>query len=179
MTPVQKLQLKNAVEKVLHAPCNAIKEKLEWAFVFDFNLPKEEVSNMSKEIVNTLKQHSQIFRNARLNVVEWKSDDEIEHKIVSMPLIQTGSHFKDYKIQKKEKRIEELAVQLKLYQARSKLIILLTDEKYLLEDMNKWEQHMNPFLFKRMFLVHDNKCKFLSTAKAVDGSKVEESITCY
>lgn len=160
MTPVQKFQLNNAVEKVLHAPCNTIKDKLEWAFVFDFNLPKEEISNMSKEIVNTLKQHSPIFQNARLNVVEWKSDNEIEHKIVSMPLIQMGSYFKDYRTQPKEKRIEELVVQLKLFQARSKLIILLTDEKYLLEDMNKWKQHMNPFLFKRMFLLHDNTCKF-------------------
>lgn len=161
MTSVQKLQLNNTVEKVLHAPCNTIKDNLEWAFVFDYNLSKEEISGTSSEIVNTLKQHSPIFRNARLNVVEWKSDREIEHKNVSMPLIQMGSFFKEYRTQRKEKRIEELIAQLKLYQARSKLIILLTDETYLLEDINKWNQHMNPFLCKRMFLVHDNRCKFL------------------
>ncbi len=160
MTAVQKLQFKNAVEKVLHAPCNAIVDKLEWAFVFDFNLSKEEISNMSKEIVSTLKQYNPIFQNARLNVVEWISDNKIEHKIVSMPLIQIGSYFKEYRTHPKEKRIEELAVQLKLFQARSKLIIVLTDEKYLLEDTDKWKQHMNPFLFKRMLLVHDNTCKF-------------------
>lgn len=161
MTPVQKLQFNNAVEKVLHAPCNLIKDNLEWAFVFDFNLSKEEVSNTSKEIVNTLKQHSPIFQNARLNVVEWKSDTEIEHKIIAMPLIQTGSYFKEYRSQPKEKKIDELIVQLKLFQARSKLIILLTDETYLVEDKNRWNQNMNPFLCKRMFIFHDNKCKFL------------------
>lgn len=162
MTSVQKLQLNKAVEKVLHAPCNVNKENMEWTFVFDFNLSKEEISAMSKEIVTALKQHHTIFQNARLNVVEWISDDEINHKIVPMPLIQLGSYFKAYNTKPNKKKIEELAVQLKLYQARSQLIILLTDESYYLEDMVKWEQYMNPFLYKKMFLMHDYTCKFFN-----------------
>lgn len=162
MTPLQRIQLKNTVEKVLHAPCNASKDNLEWAFVFDYNVSKEQISSTSREIVTILKQHSPIFQNARLNVVDWKSDQKIEHKIAAMPLIQMGTLFKEYQTIQKEKRIEELMVQLKLYQARSKLIILLTDKTYLLQDIEKWNQSVNPFLCRRIILVSDNECKLLN-----------------
>ena len=160
MTPVEKLQLNNTVERVLHAPGNTVQNNLEWTFVFDYNMPKEELKEISKEIIITLKQHSTIFQNARLNVVEWKSDSEIIHKNVSMPSIQIGSYFQDYEQQIEEKKIEDLAAALKLFQARAKLIILITKENYQPTDMNKWKENMNPFLFHRLFTICEGICSF-------------------
>lgn len=160
MTQVEKLQLKNTVERVLHAPGNTIKNNLEWSFVFDHNMPKEEISRISKEIIITLKQYNKIFQNARLNVVEWKSDEEILHRNVSMPSIQLGSYFQDYEQQVEDKKIENLAAALKLYQARARLILLITKEKYQPEDQQKWKECMNPFLFHRLITICEGKCEF-------------------
>lgn len=162
MTQVEKLQLKNTVERVLHAPGNSIKNNLEWTFVFDYNMPKDELQEVSKEIIITLKQHNVIFQNARLNVVEWKSDEEIYHKNVSMPSIQIGSYFQDYETKEEDKKIENLAAALKLFQARAKLIILITNKEYKPVDMQKWKDNMNPFLFHRLFKVIDGKCSFFT-----------------
>lgn len=162
MTPVEQLQLKNTVERVLHAPGNTVKNHLEWTFVFDLNMPKGELATVSKEIIITLKQHSNIFQNARLNVVEWKSDNEITHKNVSMPSIQTGSYFQEYEQQVEKKKIEDLAAALKLFQARARLIILITKERYQPENLQKWKESMNPFLFHRLVTVCEGRCEFFS-----------------
>ena len=83
-TQVQKLQLRNEVQRVLHVPGNYTGGILEMAIVIDHCLTKEQVKETVKEIVQTLKQTDQVFRNVRLNVIDWYSDDHFEKNVKGM-----------------------------------------------------------------------------------------------
>ena len=86
-TQVQKLQLRNEVQRVLHVPGNYTGGILEMAIIIDHCLTKEQVKETVKEIVQTLKQTDQVFRNVRLNVIDWYSDDHFEKNVKGMPML--------------------------------------------------------------------------------------------
>lgn len=52
-----------------------------------------------------------------------------------------------------DKTFEELADYLKMYQARAKLIILLTDGTYHVNEEELLEQRMRPFLDKKLMQI--------------------------
>ena len=74
---IQFLKMKQSVERILHVPGNYKGGILEMALVVDCNMDKTTAKEGIAAIVKALKSHSETFRNVRLNVVWWKSDEEI------------------------------------------------------------------------------------------------------
>ena len=60
---LQKIQLRTAVEQVLHIPGNYRGGILEMAIVFDCNLSKQTAMETAKELVNALKQQNELEIN--------------------------------------------------------------------------------------------------------------------
>ena len=156
-TQVQKLQLRNEVQRVLHVPGNYTGGILEMAIIIDHCLTKEQVKETVKEIVQTLKQTDQVFRNVRLNVIDWYSDDHFEKNVKGMPMLMMDSYYEDYQQQEDgEKHLEILAAQLKKFYARSKLILLISNHNYQIEDEVMLHTEMKPFLHRKLILIEEN-----------------------
>jgi len=71
--------------------------------------------------------------------------------------------FEDYEEQEKEKSLDMLSGKLKLYHARSKLILVLAGKKPVIRDREVLRQNMYPFLGKKsLFLFQeDNTFKWI------------------
>ena len=94
LTQVQKLQLKNAVQRVLHVPGNYRGGPIEMAVVADYSADGEALAECGKEIVAVLKSMGDTFRNVRLNLVRWKADDDINHEISALPICRQEAPFR-------------------------------------------------------------------------------------
>ena len=128
---------------------------LEMALIIDCNLEKETSKNSAQAIVKALKSHSETFRNVRLNVIWWKSDEEIATEVIPMPVMQMGTPFENYERMAAQKRIDVLFGNLKLFQARSKLILLVSDGDFCVESENACMESLKPFLGRKMLLLLD------------------------
>ena len=153
MTPVSLQMFKNTVERILHVPGNFTEQNLEMALVIDGSLSKEQVESYVPELLGSLKRHSEVFRNVRLNVVDWKSNEQITNQVRPMSVVMLHSFYEEYNQVETAKYFEKLVAYLKLYQARAKLIILLTDGKYQVEREDELELAMQPFLEKKLMQV--------------------------
>jgi hypothetical protein len=147
--PVEKMQIKNAVEKALHAPGNYAGSVLEMALVFDCSLSEGQAKEAGRDIAALLKSHSEIFRNVRLNRIYWEGDGSIGNGVISLPHLQMGGGLEGYRCIQGRKRAELLAGYLKKFQARSKLILLVTDGNCLVEDEELFRENMHPFLYRK------------------------------
>ena len=157
LTDIQLMKIKNGVMRILHVPGNYNGGILEMAIVADYHMPYEELNEISKKIANGLKHQNETFRNVRLNLIKWVSDDRIIKELSSLPKLQMGSDYEDYaeKAQQNmtEKTLDELLRQLKLFYARSKVIIVLTDGSYKVTDEKAVWEHLNPFLRRKLLMV--------------------------
>jgi len=159
-TEVQLLQIRNKVMRILHVPGNYQGGILEMAVVADYHMPCEQLKEKYSQIAASLKRTDEIFRNVRLNLIKWVSDDTMIKEISALPKLQMGSCFEDYgeyreKVSQERKTLDELLRQLKLFYARSKLIIVLTDGSYRVESEEKVQEYMNPFLHKKLLIISD------------------------
>ena len=162
-TQVQLLQIKNAVMRILHVPGNYSGGILEMAIVADYDIPYEKLRDRCAQIAGALKQTDETFRNVRVNLIKWISDEQVVKEIASLPLLQMGRTFGDYEeyqapvkkksADKNKKSIDELFRQLKLFYARSKLIIILTDGNYRIVEEQKVQEYLNPFLKRKILLL--------------------------
>ncbi len=157
MNVVQQMQLKNAVERVLHVPGNYTGQVLEMALVLDYHIPEPELRLLSAEIVDLLKRHSEVFRNVRLNVIKWVDDTCIQKELSSMAHVRMGQIFGDYVPGSSRKSFLELARQLKLFYARSKLILVLTDGSFSPGEPEKVREQMYPFLHRKLVILQDGR----------------------
>lgn len=157
MDIIRQKQLKNTVERILHVPGGYSGGILEMALVCDYHMPLEELKQISGEIVSTLKRHSDVFRNVRLNLLKWIDDEHIVKEVVPMAYVQMGTVFVEEAARGLEasgpKSLEELTRQLKLYCARCKLVIVITDGSYCIGNVKKAKEHFQPFLHRKMMLV--------------------------
>lgn len=166
MNLIQRKQLKNHIERVLHVPGNYQGGILEMAVVIDMSMTKEEAAERAKELVSTLKSHNEVFRNVRLNTILWKSDEEFIKEVTPLAMLQMGRFFENYESLPVCKNWDGLLATLKKFYARSKLIIVLTNadaitvatkepEKPLIPVANKPDakENMQPFLHKKMIVV--------------------------
>lgn len=153
LTQVQKLQLKNEVQRVLHVPGNYRGGPIEMALVADYSADGGAVAECGKEIAGVLKSMGDTFRNVRLNLVRWKADEDITHEISALAYLQTGKAFQDYEPCAAEKRLEQLCGRLKMFQARSRLVILITNGDYIIEDRSLLRENLNPFLYRKLILI--------------------------
>lgn len=166
LTPVERMQLKNQVERILHIQGNYTGGILEIAVVLDYDMPLPVLREKAAGILKALKLQGEVFRNIRLNVVKWISDECIVKEVSSAFDVQTGRVFEDYEACQEQKKtsqkspetetpksLDGLAGQLKLFYARSKLILILTEGSYRIQDVCKLREAMQPFLHRKMLLI--------------------------
>ena len=84
-----------------------------------------------------------------------KSDEEIVTEVIPMPVLQMGTPFENYEQCKEEKTLDALLGNLKLFQARSKLILLVGDGAFGIADEEKCMESLKPFLGRKMLLLLD------------------------
>ena len=68
-------------------------------------------------------------------------------------LATTSGFYEDYREEKIEKSYEFLLEYLQKFQARSKLILFLTDGSYKIEDEDTVQEKMQPFLGKKLLVL--------------------------
>lgn len=166
LSPVERMQLNKQVERVLHVPGNYTGGILEMALVLDYDMPLEVLQEKSAGILRTLKMHSEVFKNVRLNVIKWVSDECLVKEVSAISMVQMGRIFEDYSILKDKntaanpetevsslKTLDELTRQLKLFYARSKLILVLTEGNYRTADEAAVRQFMQPFLHRKILFL--------------------------
>ena len=146
-------QFVNKVEMILHSPCNIPSKMFEMTVVLDRNLSKETVTEIVPHLLKVLKRHSEVFLNVRLNMVRWEADNSIENKIVPMSMAMISSHYGEYEQVITNKSYPVLMQNLKLFHARSKLIILVTDGNYATGDEEELKKLMQPFLCRKIMNV--------------------------
>ena len=152
---IQLLKMKQGVERILHVPGNYRGGILEMAMVIDCSLSAGDAKEQVQGIIKALKSHSETFRNVRFNVIWWKSDREIDTEILPMAAMQLGTPFEGYEQKQEEKCIDRLLENLKLFQSRSKLILLLSPGDFLVQDQEKCMESLKPFLGRKMLLLLD------------------------
>lgn len=156
-TDVQLLQIKNAVMRILHVPGNYGGGVLEMAVAVDCHLPAEQLKEGCRQIAQMLKK-DETFRNVRLNLIKWSSDEKIEKEVVPMAFLLTGRAFsQDVSSGEAVKTLDELFRQLKLFYARSKVILVLTDGSYHIADRQNVKEHLQPFLAGKLLLLQNGE----------------------
>lgn len=153
LSPVFLMKFKNTIERILHVKGNYSGGILEMAVVIDHSLPKECVQNVVPQLFRTLKMHSEVFRNVRLNMVEWCSDEMITAQVSPMSMAGMSGYYDGYEQQKIKKDFLKLVSYLKLFQARAKVIILLTDASCEGLAQEGVKAAMQPFLDKKLMQV--------------------------
>ena len=121
--------------------------------MLDHNVSQDMVREIVPQILRSLKMHSEVFRNVRLNIVHWESDDVICNQVTPMAVAGLTSYYENYKCQSECKDFMKLVQHLKLFQARSKLIILVTDGVNEEGSLERIKAAMQPFLDKKLMQV--------------------------
>lgn len=158
LTRIQEIQLRNQVQRVLHVPGNYNGGPLEMAVVFDTSLEKEDAVATGKQIAAVLKSMGDTFRNVRVNLVIW-SKQKISHEISSLPNLVMGNALQKFETSVECKNLEELCGNLKLFQARSRMVILVLKENFTVESAVGLRENLNPFLYRRLILITEGEIK--------------------
>ena len=153
LSPVFLMQFKNTVERILHVPGNYKGGILEMAVVLDHNVPRETAQELVPQLFRSLKMHSEVFRNVRLNMVQWESDEKIVNQVTPMSMAGLASYYENYECRQERKDLMKLVQHLKLFQARAKLIILVTDGANEEGSAESLKAAMQPFLDKKLMRI--------------------------
>lgn len=156
METLLKMNLKNAVERVLHVPGNYTGGILEMTLVIDCALDKDYIKTMAADIAATLRSHSEIFRDVRLNLLYWESDVKFENHVIPISFLQMSSCFEEYLPVGQDKCLDVLTAKLKLLHARSKLIIVLAGNELKIRDREEVKRNMHPFLGRKSIFLCRN-----------------------
>lgn len=153
LSPVLLHQFHNQVERVLHVKGNFTGPVLEMTVVLDHSLQRERMQECVSVFLRSLKQKSEVFRNVRLNITDWTSDDGLTNLVKPMFSAMSDSFYESYQEIKTEKRIEVLYQYLKFYHARSKLILIFTDGQYRIGDKELCCEALKPFLSRKLIRI--------------------------
>ncbi len=164
LSPVVRMLLINGVERVLHAPGNPTHELKEMTLVLDYHMNREEIGTLAKDVAGALKAHSHIFANVRCNLVRWQKDDAIQNEICPLAIIQLGRFLENYEQIEEVKKAEILCDYLKRFHARSRLILVLSDLSYTIEDRERLKNALVPFLKYKLLFVGQNTVSKLTEA---------------
>lgn len=143
----------NKVEQILHSPCNTSKRMLEMTMIIDAHISKEKVREIVPVLLRILKSHNEAFKNVRFNMVWWNSDQSIETVVMPMSVAMLESTYEPYQVCNEKKEISFLLEKLKLFHARSKFILLLTDGMYERKDDEEIRKLLQPFLYRKILEV--------------------------
>ena len=152
-SPVFLMNFKNTVERILHVKGNYNGGILEMAVILDHNVSRETMQELVPQLFRTLKIHSEVFRNVRLNMVQWESDEKILNQVSPMSMAGLSSYYEGYECKRVKKDWLKLVQYLKMFQARAKLIILVTDGKNEEVSLEQLKREMRPFLDKKLMQV--------------------------
>ncbi|MBQ8280118.1 MAG: hypothetical protein IJZ23_09785 [Roseburia sp.] len=153
LSPVFLMKFKNTVERILHVRGNYNGGILEMAVVLDHNVSRECVQELVPQLFRSLKMHSEVFRNVRLNMVDWEADEVLRNQVTPMSMAGLASFYEDYVCRPKCKDFRKLVQYLKVFQARAKLIILVTDGANEEGSSESLKAAMQPFLDKKLMQV--------------------------
>lgn len=153
LSPLWIHQFHNRVERVLHLQGNFTGPVLEMALVLDHSVPAAQMKEAVPVLLRCLKQQSEVFRNVRFNVVDWLGDTQIGTRQCPMLSAMTEHFYQDYVQSTEKKRIELLYQYLKFYHARSKLVLLMTDARYVMEDEKAGNMALKPFLGRKLIQI--------------------------
>lgn len=156
MTPLQRKKFTNQIQRILHVPGNYRGGVLEFVIVVDYCLSQEVINVAVKEMITVLKNTDKIFLNARLNIIKWISDEKIIKEVSSMGMAQMGRSFEVWENGDLKKSYDELTRQLKLFYARSKIVIVLSKGDYITKEKEAVEKNLKPFLGRKMYLISPN-----------------------
>ena len=152
ITEIGALHIAQKADAILHVPGNYQGGILELAVVIDTSLKKEEFQDSLAAVIRALKKKQEIFRNVRLNLVYWKTE-EIVSKIVPMTMLMTDSAFEDYRICQDKKYYEDLFSYLKKFHARSKLVLVFAGGQNEIMDVQEAKEALSPFLKNKLLLI--------------------------
>lgn len=156
LSDIQVLQIKNSVTRILHAPGNFTGGVLEMAIVADSHIPTEGLKEDCQKIAQMLKR-DETFRNVRLNFIKWVSDEYMEKEVIPMMYLLTGSAFEKMPQGEGEKTLDELFRQLKLFYARSKVILVITDGSFTIAQKDKVKEYLQPFLGRKLLMIQNGE----------------------
>ena len=147
---VETKQFKNEVERILHLPGCVVKNTIELTFVLDKAMPGEWAQAATKDILSILKRHSEVFRNIRLNVVTW--GEKVTQDVIPTAQIVMGSYFDTWEEIEDKKRAgeEELYSFLRLFQARSKIVIVFSKDGLQQQNEAACKKLLQPFLGRKL-----------------------------
>ena len=153
----ERQRFKQQAERVLHVPGNYTGGILEMALVLDMRIPEAELKETAAELSKTLKQHSEVFRNVRLNLAEWRPGEKLTSRVVPMPMLQMGSFLEDGSspargdVPEREALLADVLFgYLKLFQARSKLILIVTAGGVQIREEEACQKALKPFLGRKL-----------------------------
>ncbi|MBO5303655.1 MAG: hypothetical protein J6A92_06350 [Lachnospiraceae bacterium] len=144
-------KFKDTIERILHVPGNYRGGILEMAVVADSRLQVEEIQNILPQLLKALKQKGQIFQNVRFNYIFWKNQS-IETTVCPMMQAMLESFYQPYEKEADEKDFDRLTDHLKLFQARAKIVLVLTNGKPVWQEEEQLK-HMQPFLDKKLLVM--------------------------
>jgi hypothetical protein len=153
LSPVLLKQWKDTVDRILHVPGNFTGKVLEMTVVIDKNLSAEIVRDILPQLLKALKMHDKTFQNVHFNLTYWEQDERMVNNSCPMAMAITEGFYQNYQEEHFSKDLGNLMTYLKLFHARSKLIILLTDGDYHISDMEVLDQSMQPFLEKKLLML--------------------------
>ena len=155
---------------ILQSPANQVRDrKLEMAFVFDLGSDPSYLRETAAQVASALKQHDRIFQNVRCNAVYWAADG-LTTEVLPMSYVQLGRVCEkvgnrtadgsenicpeDQVVEVSRKpRLEDLTGYLKLYHARSKCILVISEGNYEVSDKKSAREALNPFLKSRLVMI--------------------------
>ena len=151
------MKIKNETDRILHMRGNNLytapgsnKKILEFSVVVDKSLPAECVSSMLIALMGALKRHDEVYRNVRLNYVQWEADDKTDHSVVPMMQLMSEGFYASYETNPCEKSYDKLYAYLKKFHARSRIVFLLTSDKNIVVNEEETNESLKPFLGKRL-----------------------------
>lgn len=140
------------------------------AVVIDCQTANSATGEIIKDYLATLKKHSEIFSNVRMNLVLWESKEQITTIVSSMAMLQIGRGIPDFtdatntvsipteavSTVRNSNDISYILTYLKTFHARSKLILLFTNGHYVLEDSEEKTFCLQPFLGRKLLILCGN-----------------------
>ena len=141
------LQISKMADHILHVPGNYRGGNLEMTIVISSRLNVVSLQENIKAVVDALKRSNEIFRNVRLNLVRARAEGGFENVVVPLIFLQTGKIFEEkdrYEENMTTAPLSEICSYLKLFHARSKLIIIFTDAEYDPGQQAVLKESLNP-----------------------------------
>lgn len=151
LSAVTLMKFKNTVERILHVKGNYQGGILEMTVVVDNNLSKQILKNLLPKLLQALKLQGETFRNVRFNYGIWKEDGVVKNQVCPMMSAISQGFYEEYEQQVQVKQLGSLIEYLKLFHARSKLILVLKEDNCQMTEAIKCQ--MQPFLDKKLMLL--------------------------